>query len=62
MLCMMFKMGLCAEKNWHRMRGLGHLAKVIERVQFKNVEPISELDQMAAWILSATLTLTITQS
>ncbi len=48
MLCMMFKLGLCAEKYWHRMRGLGHLAKVIERVKFKDGEPINELDQIAA--------------
>ena len=48
MLCMMFKLGLCVEeKNWHRMRGFGHLAKAIERVKFKDGEPMSELDQTA---------------
>ena len=47
MLCMMFKLGFCVEKYWHRMRGFGHLAKVIQRVQLKDGEAMNELDQIA---------------
>ncbi len=48
MLCMTFKLGLCVEKNWHRMRGFGHLAKAIERVKVKDGEPMNEFDQITA--------------
>ena len=30
MLCMMFKLGLCAQHNWRRLRGFRQLGKVIE--------------------------------
>ena len=33
MLHMMFKLGLCAEKKWRRLRGFDYLAKVISRNQ-----------------------------
>jgi transposase-like protein len=34
MLAMVFKLGQCAEKNWRRIRGFKHVAKVIEGVRF----------------------------
>ena len=34
LLTMVFKLGLCAEQNWRRMRGFHHLADVIENVKF----------------------------
>ena len=36
MLAMVFKLGQCAEKNWLRIRGFKHLAKVITGVVFKD--------------------------
>lgn len=36
MLAMIFKLGLCAEKRWRRIRGFNHLAKVIDGVKFKD--------------------------
>jgi len=36
MLTMIYKLGLCAEKRWRRIRGFAHLAKVIEGVTFKD--------------------------
>jgi transposase-like protein len=36
MLEMMFKLGQCAEKNWRRLRGFNHLAKVITGLKFKD--------------------------
>ena len=34
LLTMVYKLGLCAEKNWRRLRGFRHLADVIENVTF----------------------------
>jgi transposase-like protein len=34
LLTMVYKLGLCAEKNWRRLRGFRHLADVIENVKF----------------------------
>lgn len=34
MLAMVFKLGQCAEKNWRRIRGFKHVAKVIQGVRF----------------------------
>ena len=34
LLTMVFKLALCAEQNWRRMRGFHHLADVIENVKF----------------------------
>ena len=34
LLTMVYKLGLCAEQNWRRMRGFHHLADVIENVKF----------------------------
>ena len=36
MLTMIFKLGICAEKRWKRLRGFDHLAKVIDGVKFIN--------------------------
>ena len=34
LLTMVYKLGLCAEQNWRRLRGFKHLADVIENVKF----------------------------
>jgi len=36
MLAMIYKLGLCAEKRWRRIRGFGLLGKVITDVKFKD--------------------------
>lgn len=36
MLHMMFKLGMCAQKNWRRQRGFEVLAKVITGIKFKD--------------------------
>ena len=48
MLHMMFKLGLCAEKNWRRLRGFKYLAKVITGIKFKDGIEVTEVDQVAA--------------
>ncbi|MEX0902319.1 MAG: IS256 family transposase [Pseudohongiellaceae bacterium] len=48
MLHMMFKLGLCAEKNWRRLRGFNFLAKVITGVKFKDGVEVTTIDQAAA--------------
>ena len=48
MLHMMFKLGQCAQKRWHRIRGFDHLAKVIEGVKFKDGIEVEKADQVAA--------------
>lgn len=48
MLHMMFKLGQCAQKRWHRLRGFVHLAKVIEGVKFKDGIAVEKADQDAA--------------
>ena len=48
MLHMMFKLGQCAQKRWHRLRGFDHLAKVIAGVKFNNGIEVTEADQIAA--------------
>jgi len=48
MLHMMFKLGLCAEKNWRRQRGFKYLAKVITGIKFKDGIEVTEVDQIAA--------------
>ena len=45
---MMFKLGQCAQKRWHRLRGFDQLAKVIEGVKFKDGIEVTEADQVAA--------------
>ena len=34
MLAMIYKLGMSAEKRWHRIRGFHYLAKVIKGVKF----------------------------
>lgn len=48
MLHMMFKLGLCAEKKWRRLRGFGYLAKVVTGIQFKDGVEVTKVDQAAA--------------
>lgn len=36
MLHMIYKLGMCAQKRWNRLRGFSHLAEVIEGVNFKD--------------------------
>ena len=45
---MLFKLGMCAEKKWIRLRGFNQLGKVIEGVTFKNGEEVKMNDQIAA--------------
>jgi transposase-like protein len=35
MLHMIFKLGLCAEEKWRRLRGFNYLAKVITRIELR---------------------------
>ena len=48
MLHMMFKLGLCAEKNWRRLRGFEYLAKVITGTKFKDGIEETKSCQIAA--------------
>ena len=48
MLHMMFKLGICAEKRWRKLRGFNYLAKVIEGVQFKDGIEVESDNQVAA--------------
>ena len=48
MLHMMFKLGMCAEKKWRKLRGFNDLAKVFAGVQFKNGIEVMQDDQVAA--------------
>lgn len=42
MLTMIYKLGLCAEKHWRRIRGFNHLTKVIAGVRFKDGIEVTE--------------------
>ncbi len=45
MLAMLYRLGMSAEKRWHRIRGFHYLAKVIEGVKFRDgVEVNSNTD------------------
>lgn len=48
MLHMMYKLGMCAQKNWRRQRGFDYLAKVITGVKFKDGIEVTESNQAAA--------------
>jgi len=48
MLHMMFKLGMCAQENWRRLRGFNYLAKVITGVKFKDGIEAEAIDQIAA--------------
>ena len=45
---MMFKLGLCAQHNWRRLRGFKQLGKVIEEIQFKNGIETKQFDNQVA--------------
>ena len=47
-LYMIFKLGMCAEKNWRRIRGFAYMGKVITGVKFKNGIEVSTRNQEAA--------------
>ncbi len=36
MLAMIYKLGVCAERSWRRLRGFEWLAKVVEGVKFRD--------------------------
>jgi hypothetical protein len=42
MLHMMFKLGMCAQENWRRLRGFEWLAKVIEGVKFRDGNEVNQ--------------------
>ena len=48
MLHMMFKLGLCAQKNWRRLRGFNYLGQVITGVKFRDGIEVKTVDQAAA--------------
>ncbi|GAA3915439.1 hypothetical protein GCM10022277_07550 [Litoribacillus peritrichatus] len=48
MLHMMYKLGMCAEKKWRKLRGFNYLAKVITGVKFRDGIEVAENDQEAA--------------
>jgi transposase-like protein len=48
MLHMMFKLGLCAERKWRKLRGFNYLAKVIRGVEFKDGIEVESDNQVAA--------------
>ncbi len=48
MLTMIYKMGMCAEDSWRKLRGFKHLAKVVEGVRFKDGIEVTEDDKAAA--------------
>ena len=48
MLHMMFKLGMCAEKKWRRLRGFDYLTSVITGVKFKDGIEVKDVDQVAA--------------
>tara|TARA_R110002072_G_C7882266_1_gene528117 strand:- start:37 stop:1284 length:1248 start_codon:yes stop_codon:yes gene_type:complete len=48
MLHMMFKLGMCAEENWRRLRGFNYLAQVITGVKFRDGIEVKRVDQVAA--------------
>jgi hypothetical protein len=43
----MFKLGLCAEKNWRQPRGFNYLAKVITGIKFKDGIEVTDVNQDA---------------
>lgn len=48
MLHMMFKLGMCAEGKWRKLRGFGYLAKVITGVKFRDGIEVTQTNQEAA--------------
>ncbi len=48
MLTMIYKMGICAEDSWRKLRGFRYLAMVIEGVSFKDGIEVTEDNKAAA--------------
>ena len=48
MLTFVYKLGMCAEKRWQRIRGFDHLAKVITGVKFKDGIEVTDPSRNAA--------------
>ncbi len=48
MLHMLFKLGMCAEEKWRKLRGFDYLAKVITGVKIKDGEEVTTAGQSAA--------------
>jgi putative transposase len=48
MLHMIYKLGMCAEKNWNRIRGSQKLAEVVTGVRFKDGIKVTSDDRIAA--------------
>jgi transposase-like protein len=48
MLHMLYKLGMCAEKKWNRLRGFTYLADVIEGINFRDGVKQTSSDQVAA--------------
>lgn len=48
MLHMMFKLGLCAEKRWRKLRGFDYLAKVITGIKFNDGVEVQKVNQNVA--------------
>jgi transposase-like protein len=48
MLTMIYKMGLCAENSWRKLRGFKQLAKVIQGVKFEDGIEVTEDNKAAA--------------
>ncbi len=44
MLYMMFKLGLCAEKKWRRLRGFDYLGKMVTGIKYKDGVEVTEVD------------------
>jgi len=48
MLSMIFKVGMCAESQWRKLRGFESLAQVIRGIQFKDGVELNKKEQKAA--------------
>ena len=48
MLSVIYKMGMCAEKSWRRLRGFQQLAKVVEGVKFTDGNEVIKDSRAAA--------------
>ncbi len=59
MLSMIYKIGMCAEKSWRRLRGFRQLGKVLEGVKFNDGIEVVEDSRAAAWPTRRTPDLTI---
>ena len=44
----MFRLGLCAEKKWRRLRGFDYPAYVVTGIKFKDGVEVTGIDQVTA--------------